>query len=82
MGIAKKQLDVFFKGGTNKTIQIQVFQYENRDLVYLRVPVTYIIDPFLGSLGNFSVLDSAFQFWKKGLPSADISIRSITRMRV
>lgn len=70
--IENEKLYVHVAGGSNKTIQIEVFQCGKKTLVYVRVPGTYNSDHLLKRLDHMGVVDSSVKFWRWGLPSANI----------
>lgn len=62
-------MDFYESGGAKKTMQIEVFQFEKKALLYVRVPGTQNCDPRLKRLQNISFLESSVNFLIEGLQS-------------
>lgn len=56
VGVRKEQEKVYQAGGPNRIIHHEVFRYEKKSLVYMRVPSIYNSDSLLKSLELMSFL--------------------------
>lgn len=65
-------MDLYEEDGAKKTIQIQVFQCEKKDFVYVWVQGNYNSDPFVKILDHIRVVNSTFHFFREVLQSGDM----------